>query len=61
MPPIYKTRPCAVCGEPIELRYPRGNQRVHAGACATTRALLHWRVRKDAPLYRLQRQRKAAP
>ena len=46
MPPIIRTRPCAICGEPIVLRWPRGNQRVHAGDCLVTK------MENRQPLYR---------
>lgn len=53
--PILKTRPCAICGQPIVLRYPRGNQRVHAGDCLVEH------LQRKVPVYHPQRQRKEAP
>lgn len=44
--PVVRTRPCAICGAPIPLRWPRGNQRVHAGDCLVTK------MENRQPLYR---------
>jgi hypothetical protein len=54
---IVKTRPCAVCGEPLEIRYPKCNLRTHPD-CGVAFRLRPFKERIAAPFYR---QKRATP